>query len=178
MSKYVLVYLPRGEIEKYHSNLVNIVGPKFGENYLIENPRPSHVTLKEPFVIKDILPIEKFLEIFVKKYLSSNIEIEGFANFNRFVVFLNTKFSEEGMELQKQLISELGNFEEMEFGKFELEWHPHLTVSYANSPENFEKIATYLEGLPSPKFEVKFDNIAILEKVNNLWEIHKIFEIK
>ena len=178
MAKFVLVYLPRGEIEKYHSNLVNVVSQKFGEKYLIENPRPSHITLKEPFFLDDIAPMEKFLETFVKKYKPSNVEINDFGGFNQFVIFLDTKFSEEGMKLQKELLNELKIFKELEFGKFDLEWHPHLTVSYANTPEIFEKIAEYLQELPTPKFSLKFDNIALLEKVKNCWEVHKIFEVK
>lgn len=177
MSKYVLVYLPRGEVESYHNDLVNLVGPKFGENFLIENPRPSHVTLKAPFYMDDISKVEAVLEKFVKKCKPSEIIVEGFDKFGQRVAFLNTIFSEDGKEIQKELLSTLKDFKELEFGEFDLKWHPHLTIAYGNTPENFDKIWEYLQVLPKPKFNLKFDNISLLKKVKNCWEVHKIFEI-
>ena len=49
--KYVFVYLIRGKVERYHQELIKTVGPKFGENYMIDNPLPSHITIKSPFEI-------------------------------------------------------------------------------------------------------------------------------
>ena len=37
MGKYMIVYLPSKEVTKYNQQLVEEVGPKFAENYLIEN---------------------------------------------------------------------------------------------------------------------------------------------
>jgi 2'-5' RNA ligase len=178
MSKYVLVYLTRGEVEKYHNQLVSEVGPKFGENFMIGNPRPSHVTLKSPFYMENTSKIEAVLEKFVKKQKSSEIKIVDFGNFHERVAFLKTDFSAAGKEMQKELLSELKDFPELEFGEFDLKWHPHLTIAYGNVPETFEKIWEYLQTLSKPKFDLKFDNISLLKKVQNRWEVYKIFEIK
>ena len=63
--KYSIFYLIKGKAGKHQQKLVKEVGPKFGENYMIENPLHSHIALKSPFEIKDIKPLEKLLKEFV-----------------------------------------------------------------------------------------------------------------
>jgi 2'-5' RNA ligase len=178
MGKYVLVYLPSKEVEDYGSKLVREVGPKFGENYLIENPRPFHVTLKSPFYMENTAELEKVLEKFVKNNNVSKIEVEGFNNFRRFVAFLDVHFSKEGIEMQKKLLEEVKVFKEIELKEFDLKWHPHLTISYGNTPESFDGIWEYLQNLPVPKFKMNFDNITLLKKVEKGWKVYRRFYIK
>src|SRR3989338_7253960 len=79
--RYVIVYLIGGKAEKYHQKLVREVGPRFGERYLIENPLPSHITLKSPFELDNSKELESTLKLFVKRYKPEEIEIGGFGNF-------------------------------------------------------------------------------------------------
>ncbi len=176
--KYSIFYLIRGEAEKYHQSLVRKVGPMFGENYLVENPLPSHVSLKGSFESDKIKEIEKLLEDFVESLKPVEIKIEGFDNFRKFVAFLKIEFSKNAINAQRELVEKL-----QEVGidpkEHDLDFKPHATVSYGNTPETFDKIWGYLQGMDKPEFNLKFDNITIMKQnKNGLWEIYRMFEIK
>jgi 2'-5' RNA ligase len=175
--KYSIFYLIKGPAEKYQQKLVKEVGPMFGENYMVENSLPAHITLHSPFELKSIKHLEELLNNFSKKHNKSKIKIEGFGNFKRFVAFLKTQFSKEGMKLQKELARELEKIN-IPSHKFDKKFKPHATISYGNTPETFSKIWDYLKKLENPKFEVEFDNLTIMKKSRNKWIIHKKFELK
>ena len=61
--------------------------------------------------------------------------------------------------------------------KYDREYRPHATVAYGNTKKSFNGIWNYLKTLESPKFDLKFDNIAILKK-RKYWEIYKVYKIK
>ena len=174
--EYVIVYLIKGKAEKLQQKLVKTVGPKFGENYKVENPWPAHVTLKNPFKIKNIKRLESTMVEFVKKCKQEKITITGFGNFNKFVVFLKTNFSQHSRKIQKELIKEIKKLG-IEITKFDKNFSPHSTIAYGNTKETFSKIWNYLKTLPKPKFNLIFDNITILRK-NKFWEVYKEYPIK
>jgi 2'-5' RNA ligase len=178
MSKYVLVYLPSKEVSDYNQKLVAEVGPKFGENFIIENPRPPHATLKSPFYMEDISKLEDVLAAFTARQKIADLNVEGFDNFRGKVAFLNVIFSDEAKEMQKALLEEIKVFPEIVLDDFDINHRPHLTVAYGNTPESFEKIWEYLHGQPVPKYDLKLDNITLLKKVGNEWKIHRRFDIK
>ncbi len=175
---FVIVHLLRGESGRYHEELVKTVGPKFNENYLIENPRPSHFTLKAPFWADDIAIIEDLLEAFVKTQKSQSISVGGFSNFREKVIFLNSEFSEEAIKIQKDLVEELRKIRGFPLDRHDLAFTPHLTIGYGNTLESFKGMVEYLNSLPDKKFETNFDNVALLKKNKNVWEVYKIYEIK
>jgi 2'-5' RNA ligase len=175
--KYSIFYLIKGEAGKYNQKLLKTIGPKNGENYMIENPLPSHVTLKSPFEIDNIREIEEFLDDFVKKQKQSRIEIDGFGNFRRFVAFLKVKFSVGAKKIQKNLVKELQEFG-IKAHEFDLKWDPHATISYGNTKESFNGIWKDLKKLNKPHFDLKFENITIMKRVSSGWKVHKEFKIK
>ena len=175
--KLVIVYLIKGKAEKYHKQLVKEVGPKFGEKYMIENPLPSHVTLKSPFETNNIKEIEKLLEEFVKTEKQSKIEINGFKNFKRFVAFLNTKFSKQTLKTQKHLLKKLQKIG-IKSHEFDKKFKPHATISYGNTKTSFNNIWNYLKTLDKPNFDLKLNNIAIMKKGKKYWKVYKEFKIK
>ena len=161
--KYVVVYLLRGKVQEYHKKLIKEVGPKFGEDYMIKNPIPAHITLKSPFYLKNVNVLERTLKSFVRKYKPSRIEIRDFGNFDRFVSFLKIKLTKiSGAELRE----------------FDINFKPHATIAYGNKKQTFDKIWEYLNKLNKPHFNLKFDNLTILKKPRKFWKIHKIFEIR
>lgn len=178
MSRYSVVYLPRGEATELNAKLVKEVGPKFGENYVIEHPRPPHITLKSPFEIADSTKLEETIKEFVKTQKAADVSIEGFDNFRRFVAFMKVNFDENAMNIQKNLLKELLKLDEIYPKDTDLAFNPHFTVAYGNTEESFDGIWEYLQLLPPFKFNLKLDNITILKKVNDLWEVYKTFEIK
>ena len=176
--KYVLVYLIRGKAERYHQSLVRSVGPKFGENYMIENPLPSHITLKSPFKTRKIKDLEKTLYEFSKEHTATKMQIDGFGNFRKFVIFLRIKFSERSKQIQKDLLKAIKKIKGVEIHEFDKKHKPHATIGYGNNKKNFKEIWNYLMNLDKPKFNLKFDNITILKKPKKYWIIHKIYKLR
>ena len=176
--KYVLVYLIKGKAEKYHQRLVKSVGPKFGENYMIENPLPSHVTLKSTFKKRQMKYLEKVLAKFVKEHKAAEIKIDGFGNFRRFVSFLKIKFSKEAKKIQKELLKTIKDFKGIEIHEFDKKHKPHATIAYGNTSESFNNIWNYLSKLDKPQFNLSLDNITILKKPGKYWKVHKVYKLK
>tara|TARA_Y100000310_G_scaffold137432_1_gene136286 strand:+ start:6670 stop:7200 length:531 start_codon:yes stop_codon:yes gene_type:complete len=175
--KYVIVYLIKGKAEKYHQALVKNVGPRFGEMHLIDNPLPSHVTLKAPFSSDNIEGLENVLKGFVERQKLCKVKINGFGEFDRHVAFMKTKFSEGAKDIQKELIKEL---EQMGIKphEFDRKHHAHATIAYGNTKKSFDDIWDYLKTKEKPEFDLGFDNITILRKPRKYWEIYKEFRIK
>jgi len=178
--KYSIFYLIKGNAEKYHQKLVKEVGPKFGERYLIENPLPSHITIKVPFEFEKhrIKKIERLLNEFVKKQKLSKIKINGFGNFDRHVAFLKIKPSKQAIKIQKELLKGIKKINEVKLNGFDIKWHPHSTISYGNTKESFNGIWRYLKKLEKPKFELNFDNITIMKKQGKYWKVYREFKIR
>ena len=176
--KYSIFYLIKGKAEKYHQRLVKEVGPKFGERYMIENPLPSHITLKSPFETDNIKEIERLLKEFVKKHKKSKIEIRGFGNFDRHVAFLKIKPSKQAVQIQKELLKGIKKIDGVNVNEFDIKWHPHSTVAYGNTKESFNGIWKYLKTLAKAQFELNFDNITVMKKQGDRWKVHRGFKIR
>mgnify|MGYP001608287005 CR=1 FL=1 len=176
--KYVLVYLIRGSAERLHQKLVKYVGPKFGENYMIENPLPSHITLKSPFKTRQIKELEKKLYRFTKEHTATKIQIDGFGNFRKFVAFLKINFSKQSKQIQKDLLIAIKNIKGVEITESDKKIKPHATIAYGNNNKSFKEIWNYLMKLDKPNFDLKFDNITILKKSMKYWRIHKVYNLR
>lgn len=171
-----IFYLIKGKADKCNKKLVSEVGPKFGERYLIENPLPSHITLKFPFKTNNIKKVEKKLKEFTKKQSPSKINIRGFGNFNGFVIFMKIKFSKQAFRTQKELLKELEKIGIMPC-KFDIKYIPHATIAYGNTKNNFNNIWKYIKTLKKPEFNLKLDHITLMKKLGKRWIIHKEFKI-
>lgn len=176
--KYVLVYLIRGKAEKYHQKLVKEVGPRFGESYMIENPLPSHITLKSPFQLDNSKELENTLSLFAKKHKKVKIKINNFGNFRRFVAFLKISLPKKVVKIQKDLLKEVKKINGIELHEFDIKWKPHATISYGNTKESFDKIWSYIQTLEKPDFDLSFDNVTILRKPRKRWKVYKIYKLK
>lgn len=179
--RYSICCLLRGEFEKYHSNLVNELGIKFNEKYLIENPRPCHITLKYPFDEKeDIKEVELLLENFVKNIKQSKLKIDSINNFNDKVAVFEIDFSNDAKEIFNKFQNELKKIKWIDwrdYDKISDKWH--LTLIYGNTIESFNNIWKYVSENLKPNFELMFDNITILKETKpKVWDVHKVFEIK
>ena len=84
----MLAYLIRGEAQKYHQELVQTIGPKFGEMQLIEHPIPSHITLKAPFHTDDITQLADIVLKSSREQTKSRISLGGFDIFELFESFV------------------------------------------------------------------------------------------
>ncbi len=176
--RYSIFYLIKGDAKKYRNKLVRGIGPKFGENYVLDSKLPAHITLKVPFEIRDIKKVEKILDKFSKKHKSKDIEIVGFNHFKGSVAFLKFNFPKYALKVQRELITELEKLKDVSINEHDKKWTPHATISYCNNRENFDKIWDFLNKLEVSHFKLKFDNITIMKKTGKYWKIHKEFKLK
>lgn len=176
--KYSIFYVIKGKAGRFQQKLAKIVGPRFGENYLIENPLPPHVTLKQPFRTTQIKNLEKIIKDFVKTQKPTKVKIRGFGNFDRFVAFMKVEFTKDGCRTQRQLFERLKSIKGFRIRKFDKHFNPHATIAYGNTKKKFNEIWDYLKTLEKPHFDFLFDNITIYKKPGKYWKIHKEFKIK
>jgi len=174
--KLAIIFLLSGPSEKYHKRLVKEVGPKFGEMYLIESTLPSHVTLKIPFTVKNSKKVEKIIERITHDN-KTKIKVGGFGHFRKSVAFMKVNLSKREKQIQKELIIELNKIG-IRPQDHDINWKPHVTISYANKKETFDKIWKHLGKKNERKFEIFFDNISILKKYGEKdWRIYKEFKL-
>lgn len=176
--KYSIFYLMKGNAKDYRDKLVKEVGPRFGENYILDSKLPAHITLKAPFNLDNIQELENILANFVKERKKEEIEIIGFDNFKRFVVFLKFNFPKPALKIQSDLINELKKIKNMDIEEHDKKWHPHATITYINTENNFNNIRDYLQKLDKLYFKIYFDNITLMKKIGKYWRVYKEFKIK
>ncbi|MEK6893869.1 MAG: 2'-5' RNA ligase family protein [Nanoarchaeota archaeon] len=174
--KYAIVYLVKGKAAKYQSTLIKKLANLSGETYIIDNPIPTHITLKYPFEVEDISIVEKKIKEFIKKIKPTSVKINGFENFDKFVAFLHFSFSKDAKKIQKNLI-QLIKKDGIEPRDFDIEFKPHATLAYGNTKKTFNIIWNYLQSLEIPRFDLLLDNLTILKKPRKYWKIHKVFKI-
>lgn len=176
--KTVIVYLIRGRPQKYQKLLIKKLANISGEKYVSStNPLPQHVTLKPPFQVRDMKKLEKIVRGFAKNQKKSLLKMEGFGNFNKLVIFLKIIFPRSGKKIQKNLVKLINTRFGLKEHRHEKKWKPHATLVYGNTPDSFNRSWNYLRDLKIRKFEIVFDNIAILIKPENRWKIYKIYPI-
>jgi 2'-5' RNA ligase len=175
--KYAIVYLLKGEAQKYHKKLVRELALKFNEPYILDNPIPSHVTLKYPFKTDKINEIDKLLSEFVRDNKSSKARIRKIDNFHKKIVFLKVEFSKFAINNIRKLMKELKTITWLDWGEFDEKEKFHATLVYGNTPESFNKIWKYVFEI-KPKFNLELDNITILKKPRKYWKIHKVYKLK
>ncbi|MFH1209417.1 MAG: 2'-5' RNA ligase family protein [archaeon] len=177
--KYSICYLLRGDVAKFHKQKVRELAKKFNELYLLENPIPSHTTLKYPFITQRIKEIEDMLKEFVKKQKKGKIEVRKVTNFNKKAVCLQLSFSKKANKTFKGLVKKLHKFDWLEWGVYDktIDGKFHSTLIYGNTPANFKRIWKEVSDLKI-KFDLEFNNITILKKQRKYWKIHKVYEIQ
>jgi 2'-5' RNA ligase len=176
--KYAIFYLLEGSIKKYHQKLMKEVGPKYGENYVVEIKLPSHITLKSPFKTSKKKLLIETLEKFMKNQSKSKIKIKGFGNFRKFVVFLNVVFSKKAKKIQKELWKELKEKGIIKPRKEDTNFKPHATITFCNSKDTFLLIWRELIQKKQPFFEISLDKLCLAKKPGKYWKVHKVFNIK
>jgi len=178
LDRYAIFFLLKGDSKTYKDKLSKYSAIKFNEKRIFESKVPAHVTLKGPFETRNIVPIKNILRQFAKNQNTTSIKITGFGHFNKSVIFLNFKFPESAKKIQKDLVSELKNFDDILITRHDLDFHPHSTISYVKDKDKFRFMWHYFEKLKCPKFQMKFDHIALMKKDNNQWVLYRKFKFR
>ena len=174
-SRYIIASVVTGEIAKLHQKLVGEVSQKFN---LRKIKTPSHITLKDNFYCEDTSEVEKVIEEAINEVqIAGNILINGISSFRNEIFYIDAKLDDNSRKIYENLIRKLTEIEWLQWDQFDtLERQFHLTITNKATSENFVEIKEYLEQF-HPLFQLPFDNISILKKLENehRWIIHKEF---
>jgi len=176
--KYSIVYLLKGEAEKYHRELVEEVSQKFGVKGVVNSKVPSHVTLKYLSNRNEIKDIEELIKRISENINSFYLDVGGVGSFGKDVIFLKVKHSEELNKLEGELFGALRNFPDIKWDPWDkLPYAFHITLAEKDIGNKFYEIKKYCED-HEKHFRVLFDNITIIKKPKDKWIVHKEFKLK
>lgn len=176
--KYMIAFLIKDEAKEYQMKLMNELSKEFGLKNPLERIMP-HLTLKSPFYMPEerIEEVISMVENFAKNNNSEKITSKGFGNFDKRIFFIGYHFSEQAYSLYREFIQKFGELKLVELDKLDGKGEFHATLAYLISPDPFSNVKEKLSKMKIPEFEMKLDNIALLEKPNDKWQILREFKI-
>ena len=119
------------------------------------------------------------LEEFACSHIQTDYSLKGFGNFGDDVIFMDVKASREMMNAVSDLGKTLHTIQNLTFDEFDTNDGLHATVAFGSlKPFNFNEIWNYLATTSEPNFQMKLDNITVMKREKDIWEIDRIFEIK
>lgn len=177
--KYVIVHLIRGEAGKLHQEITRALTERFG-TYPLYDYVPPHLTLKRSFEIDEsrVSEIYSALETFVSNHIQTNYELKGFGNFGSVAVYIEALASPEMQRDHTELQNILSEIDGITLDEFDKAQRLHATVALQKlKPFDLDQIWNYIQTLKQPRFSMKFDNVALLKKVDDRWHVEKVFEL-
>ncbi len=177
----IIAHSIRGDAKNAHEALTKDLADKF-DSFPIHERISPHLSLKRWFELDEqgMEALCKTLDAFVATRKQSNYKLSGFGHFGKEVIYMDVVPSKETLVTVKDLKTELHKIEKLTFDEFDdLENDLHATLVFgALKPFDFDPIWEYLEKIPQPNFNMKFDNITIFKKLVNTWEVERAWELK
>ncbi|MSU45318.1 MAG: hypothetical protein EXS47_01680 [Candidatus Zambryskibacteria bacterium] len=176
----VIVHLIRGEVGKYHESITRNLSEKF-QTFPIHDRILPHITLKRWFEFdeEEMKTLYGKLEDFAASCVQTNYSLKGFGNFGKEVIYVDAKPSREMSDNINRLSKVLHEITNLTFDEFDTNQELHVTVAFAAlKPFDYDQVWSYLTSGIQPDYKMKFDNIAVMKKVEDKWEVDRIWEIK
>jgi hypothetical protein len=178
MFRHRIAFLIEGRASNYHNKIVNEMSDKF---FLKRINVPTHIVLKNSFYSDETIIFEQIIDNTIKKYekhKEKKIFLHGIDNLRDEKYFINATLSEISQKMHEDIIKELLQIKHLQWEESDvLEGGKlHLTITDNATNDNNIEINDFLSQF-NPKFELNFNNIAILRKVpeQSTWEIFKRF---
>ncbi len=111
----------KGDIEKYHHNIVNMVAKQFELKVTKEENLPIHFTLKYWFEAENLNELELLIENFCEAREKTSVKVGGFGSFPPKAVFIDVQLSDEAKKTFIKFISELRKLSWMSWNKWDAE---------------------------------------------------------
>ena len=174
--QYFVGYLVEGEASDYYKKLTSDLAQKFGIKNLSDFI-PPHFTFRIPSETEKIEDFEHYLEQLSSSIKPVDISISGFDKLEgrRMTIFLSATSAD--MDELEGVIDSLEQYDEAN----KTPKRPlilHTSVARFLSPEQCEEVWSYIQSLPNPHFNLKFNNLTIFKLVEENWEVYKIFPFK
>jgi 2'-5' RNA ligase len=180
---YLLINSLKGDIAKYHNQLVDDVADRFDLRIEQEINVPAHFTLKYWFTANDteLSALKADLADFCRSHQRSPVRLGGFDGFPPNAVFIDVVLSENALETYSNLIAGLKTLKWMEWDQYD---YPNLrfhTTIAEECKEKYDDVCDYLAG-KEKYFDCWFDNITLigidnLERQISRIEVLDIFQM-
>lgn len=175
----IIVHLIRGGAKEAHEAITQDLVQKFDLFPIHERVTP-HLTLKRWFKIGDqeMNELCNNLDIFTASQRQSQYSLSGFGNFGEGVIYVDVVPSSEMSKFVTDLLETLSKVGGLTFEEFDSPRDFHATVAMRSlKPFDFNKIWSYLKTVPQPSFQMRFDNFAILKKIDDKLFIERVWEL-
>ena len=177
--RHNIVHLVRGEARNYHESLTKDLVEKF-DVFPIHNRFHPHLTLKRWFELKDedMSILYGLLDSYAATHSESNYTMDTFGSFGKDVIFLDARPSEKMQYDVLDLMNILRTHPTLTFDEYDngSDFHATLTMA-ALKPFDYDVIRNYLDTIEQPNFNMIFDNIATMKKVDDTWLIERVWEL-
>ncbi len=178
--RHIVVHLIRGEAQTAHENITKDLAEKF-DSFPIHDRIQPHLTLKRWFELElaDMEVLHKTLDAYAESHTQSDYELKGFDHYRADVIFVDAIPSQETLANVRDLHVALRTVPNLTFDEFDgIEDDLHATVAFgALKAFDYEKVWNYLQEQPQPHFNLKFDNVALMRRETDKWEIVKVWEL-
>jgi 2'-5' RNA ligase len=178
--KRIIVHLLRGKAREAHLAVTKDLTEKF-DSFPLHNRIPPHLTLKRFFELDEegMTDLYACLDSFVASHVQSEYTLKGYGSFGKEAIYMDVHPSEEMRTAVRDLMKDLHMINDMQFDEYdEVDDDLHATVAMgALKSFNHEQIWDYLKTREQPEFGLKFDNIALLKKETDVWNVERVWEI-
>lgn len=162
-------YAPAGPLVEYRNKLTADLAERFGIMNLSLRV-PAHITVIYPIEHANIEDITAQIKAFVTHKQAFPITIEGFGTLTHTsgTVYLAPKDEPRMQAFIKEAIATFAHPDD--YTKYGGEFRPHISVARHLTPEQTTAIATYVNSLPTPRFNLTFDSLSLFE-FTDVWRI-------
>lgn len=176
--RYFIGNLIRGEMAEYYRTTCADLSFRFGVANVAEIV-PPHITVKSPFeranadAIDDLIALSTEVETFP-------LSFEGWGHFGDKTIYIDAP--RPSPELKAFMSSISAKFKTIGIppSRDESMGHLHASIARFLKPRQYSDIWKYLQSVPKPTFDIKFDNLTIFYKENNedkAWKVLKTFPL-
>jgi len=168
-------YLPPEQFRDFYEEIIKEISERFELKELSKKNRIPHITFKSPFETSNLELLENFVSRFCKKQKCFPINIGGYGDFDKKVIYLAVKESVSLSSAYDLFSSELENnlqiIQDKDYDKKTF----HMTlVKYKELENKFDDIWSYLQK-KEIKFTLPFDNLTIFRKDKRATDIRKTY---
>ncbi|MFZ2832029.1 MAG: 2'-5' RNA ligase family protein [Minisyncoccia bacterium] len=182
-NRYFIAVLPEGHLPQYHRALSENLSKKFDVPKSRSLLTP-HITLKAPFEAsaEDLVSLKRMLALFSEEQSNGRRNkipfwIKGYGHLGRRVITLDVVPSLQMVRAVSNMQERLSDFPWMTWGSHEPIFHFHVTLLNRDLDEKFDVIWDFLQKMSPPKFDLLYDNIALLRKEETRWIVDTIYRI-
>ena len=145
--------------QAYYEALTAELAHRFGIEDLARRS-PAHATLKAPFETEEIDEFKEELRVLSERLRPVAFPIRGLASFGTKAIVLDVAADRELVESATAIVKTLAPFG-TRAAVLPQPLHLHLSIARFLDPDTHARITAYLDTLPSPSFDLVFDNLTL-----------------